>query len=79
MNKEIKITLVEDDENLRFLIAERLESEGYKVVEAANGDDAEKLILKEQPNIVLLDWMLPGKPGSEVCANVYVHRVLITR
>ncbi|MES2810821.1 MAG: response regulator transcription factor [Bacteroidota bacterium] len=70
MNKEIKIALVEDDENLRFLVAERLESEGYKVLEASNGDDAEALILAEQPDIVLLDWMLPGKQGAEVCTNV---------
>ncbi len=70
MNKEIKIALVEDDENLRFLVAERLQSEGYKVLEAANGDDAEEIILKEQPQIVLLDWMLPGKQGSEVCTNI---------
>lgn len=70
MNKEIKIALVEDDENLRFLVAERLESEGYKVLEANNGDDAEEIILSAQPDIVLLDWMLPGKQGAEVCANV---------
>lgn len=70
MNKEIKIALVEDDENLRFLVAERLESEGYKVLEASNGDEAEKMILAEQPDIVLLDWMLPGKQGAEVCTNV---------
>lgn len=70
MNKEIKIVLAEDDENLRFLVAERLHSEGYKVLEASNGDDAETVILEEQPDIVLLDWMMPGKPGSEVCDNV---------
>ncbi|HMG08272.1 MAG TPA: response regulator transcription factor [Mucilaginibacter sp.] len=70
MNKEIKIALVEDDENLRFLVAERLQSEGYKVLEADNGDDAESMILEEQPDIVLLDWMLPGKPGSQVCNNI---------
>ncbi len=70
MNKEIKIALVEDDENLRFLVAERLQSEGYKVLEANNGDDAETMILAEQPDIVLLDWMLPGKQGAEVCANI---------
>jgi two-component system alkaline phosphatase synthesis response regulator PhoP len=70
MNKEIKIALVEDDENLRFLVAERLESEGYKVLEAGNGDEAETLILAEQPDIVLLDWMLPGKQGAEVCTNI---------
>lgn len=70
MNKEIKIALVEDDENLRFLVAERLGSEGYKVLEATNGDDAETMILAEQPDIVLLDWMLPGKQGAEVCTNI---------
>ncbi|MDB5117102.1 MAG: response regulator [Mucilaginibacter sp.] len=70
MNKEIKIALVEDDENLRFLVAERLQSEGYKVLEANNGDDAETMILAEQPDIVLLDWMLPGKQGAEVCSNI---------
>ncbi len=70
MNEEIKIALVEDDENLRFLVAERLESEGYKVLEAKNGEDAEKIILKEKPKIVLLDWMLPGKQGSDVCVNI---------
>lgn len=70
MNTEIKIALVEDDENLRFLVAERLQAEGYKVLEAANGDEAEKLILQEQPSVVLLDWMLPGKQGSDVCTNI---------
>ena len=43
MNKEIKIALVEDDENLRFLVAERLQSEGYKVLESGNGEEADKL------------------------------------
>jgi two-component system alkaline phosphatase synthesis response regulator PhoP len=70
MNKEIKIALAEDDENLRFLVAERLQTEGYKVLEASNGDEAEAIILSEQPDIVLLDWMMPGKQGSEVCSAV---------
>jgi len=70
MNTEIKIALVEDDENLRFLVAERLESEGYKVFEAGSGDIAEQMILDEQPQIVLLDWMLPGKQGPDVCTNI---------
>ncbi|MGI4727306.1 MAG: response regulator transcription factor [Janthinobacterium lividum] len=70
MSKEIKIALVEDDENLRFLVAERLEAEGYRVVEAADGLTAEKMILEEQPDIVLLDWMLPGKQGADVCQEI---------
>lgn len=70
MQKEIKIAVVEDDENLRFLVVHRLKTEGYKIVEASEGIGAEEMILTEQPDIVLLDWMLPGKQGSEVCQNV---------
>ncbi len=70
MSKEIKVAVIEDDENLRFLVIHRLKTEGYKVVEASDGASAEDLIMTEQPDIVLLDWMLPNKQGSEVCQNV---------
>ncbi|NEU08719.1 response regulator transcription factor [Flavihumibacter sp. R14] len=70
MQKEIKIAVVEDDENLRFLVVHRLQTEGYKVLEAADGLAAEEMILAEKPDIVLLDWMLPYKQGSEVCQAV---------
>ena len=70
MQKEIKIAVVEDDENLRFLVVHRLQAEGYKVLEAADGLAAEEMIMEEKPDIVLLDWMLPYKQGSEVCQAV---------
>lgn len=70
MQKEIKIAVIEDDENLRFLVVHRLQAEGYKVIEASDGLIAEDLIMTEQPDIVLLDWMLPTKQGSEVCQHV---------
>ncbi|MEC3879799.1 response regulator transcription factor [Parapedobacter sp. 10938] len=70
MYKNIKIAIVEDDENLRFLVAHRLESENYTIIQTGNGDEAEQLILEQKPDIVLLDWMLPGKQGAEVCANL---------
>lgn len=70
MSKGIKILIVEDDENLRFLVVHRLKAEGYEVLEVADGDEAERLIMSEKPDIVLLDWMLPGKQGSEVCEEV---------
>ena len=70
MQKEIKIAVIEDDENLRFLVVHRLQAEGYKVIEAADGLAAEELIMEEKPDIVLLDWMLPFKQGSEVCQSV---------
>lgn len=70
MNTDIKIVIVEDDENLRFLVSHRLQAEEYIVFEASNGADAEELIMAENPDIVLLDWMLPSKEGSEVCKTV---------
>ena len=70
MSKGVKILIVEDDENLRFLVVHRLKAEGYEVSEVADGDTAEKIILEDKPDIVLLDWMLPGKQGAEVCESV---------
>ncbi|MNK22673.1 Transcriptional regulatory protein WalR [compost metagenome] len=70
MSKDIKILVVEDDENLRFLTVMRLKSEGYQVLEEADGISAIQTITTEKPDIVLLDWMLPGKEGSEVCEEV---------
>jgi len=70
MYKNVKIAVIEDDENLRFLVAHRLESENYQVIQTGDGDEAEKLILEQKPDIVLLDWMLPGKQGSEICADL---------
>lgn len=67
---QVKIAIVEDDSNLRLLVSQRIKSEGYQVFEAADGISGEELILKEQPHIVLLDWMLPGKTGEEVCTSV---------
>ena len=70
MDKDITVAVIEDDENLRFLISHRLQTERYKVVQSGNGDEAEELILSVQPDIVLLDWMLPGKEGIDVCRSV---------
>ena len=79
MNKEIKIALVEDDENLRFLVAERLQSlKGTKFWKPPMATMLRKVILNEHPDIVLLDWMLPGKQGSEVCTNIRARKALIT-
>ena len=69
-NKYIKIVVVEDDENLRFLISNRLQKEAFKVTEVSNGNDAAEAIMKEDPHIVLLDWMLPGKSGAEICKDI---------
>src|SRR5699024_8700109 len=68
--KDITIAVVEDDENLRFLVSHRLQSENYNVIQAKDGEEAEKMIVEQQPDIVLLDWMLPHKEGDEVIQSV---------
>ena len=70
MSKGIKILIVEDDENLRFLVVHRLKAEGYEVLEIGDGKMAKEMILTEKPDLVLLDWMLPGMQGAQVCAEV---------
>ena len=70
MTKEIKVLIVEDDENLRFLVAHRLQAEGYLVLQNSEGIAAVETITNEKPDIVLLDWMLPGKDGAQVCEEI---------
>ena len=65
-----KILLLEDDRNLNQGISLKLKKEGYEVFCAYDGNDAVDLIYDEEPDIVLLDIMLPGRDGMEVCREV---------
>ena len=69
----INILLVEDDERLAELTAEYLTKNDMKVAIEPRGDTAEARILAEQPDLVMLDVMLPGKDGFEVCRAVRPH------
>ncbi|MCK6411836.1 MAG: winged helix-turn-helix domain-containing protein [Azonexus sp.] len=66
----IRILLVEDDTRLAELTAEYLGKNDFSVSIEARGDSAESRILEEQPDLVILDVMLPGKDGLEVCRAV---------
>lgn len=67
---EHAVFLVEDDLELARLTAERLEKEGFRVLHEADGREACGKILHEQPDLVILDVMLPGMDGFEVCRNI---------
>ena len=69
----IRILLVEDDERLAELTAEYLRKNDYEVAIEARGDGAESRILNERPDLVVLDVMLPGQDGFEVCRAVRPH------
>jgi two-component system response regulator RegX3 len=62
-----KILVVEDEQSLREPLVYLLEKEGYEVVDAADGDQAIKEFNAKQPDLILLDLMLPKKSGNEVC------------
>ena len=62
-----KILIIEDDADIRELIKFNLEQDGYAVEEAATGAEGLDRIKRRQPDLVLLDLMLPGMPGLEIC------------
>ncbi len=65
-----KILVVEDEEPLALLLQYNLESEGFSVDIISHGDDVELAVLESQPNLILMDWMLPGVSGLELCRRV---------
>ncbi len=62
-----KILVVEDEEPLALLLRYNLEAEGFKVKVANRGDEAEIAVAEDQPDLIVLDWMLPGLSGLELC------------
>jgi len=62
-----KILVIEDDPSALRFTAYALQQEGYQVLTAATGVDGLKMALEEEPDLVVLDVMLPGMDGFEVC------------
>lgn len=65
-----EIAVVEDEEALGILLSYNLKAEGYKVRLIKRGDDAEFELNENLPDLVLLDWMLPGVSGIELCRRL---------
>jgi len=64
------VLVVEDEPAQREVIAYNLESEGFRVIKAGDGNEALLLIEEEEPDLILLDWMLPGTSGIEICRQI---------
>ncbi len=66
----IHVFLVEDDDSLANLVRDYLELHGYRVSIENNGANATSKILEQQPDIAILDIMLPGKNGLDICREL---------
>jgi two-component system phosphate regulon response regulator PhoB len=64
------ILIVEDEEALTLLLRYNLEAEGYEVETVARGDEADSRLKENVPDLVILDWMLPGLSGIEICRRL---------
>ena len=65
-----KILVVEDEKDIRELVRYNLEQEGFSVLEAEEGEFALALVQRERPALVILDIMLPGMSGLEICRAI---------
>ena len=64
------VLVVEDEPAQREVLGYNLEAEGFRVARAENGEEALLLVDEEQPDIIVLDWMLPNVSGIEVCRQL---------
>ncbi|AND41286.1 MULTISPECIES: response regulator transcription factor [Bacillaceae] len=70
MENQVKILLVDDEERIRRLLKMYLERENYSIDEAENGNQALSKALANDYDVILLDLMMPGKDGIEVCREL---------
>ena len=64
------VLLVEDESAQREVLTYNLEAEGFRVAAAETGDEAMLLVAEENPDLMVLDWMLPNVSGIEICRRV---------
>jgi two-component system, OmpR family, phosphate regulon response regulator PhoB len=69
-NGQPTVLLVEDEPSQREVLSYNLEAEGFRVVQAENGEEALMLVGEAAPDLILLDWMLPNVSGIEVCRRL---------
>ena len=70
MHMSARILVVEDEEALTTLLRYNLDAEGYDVETVGRGDDADTRLKERVPDLIVLDWMLPGLSGIELCRRL---------
>lgn len=69
----MNILVIEDEPGIYNFLREGLEEEGYRIVIASDGIKGVEKFLRSKPDLVLLDWMLPGMHGIDVCKEIRKH------
>ena len=64
------LLIVEDEDPLRLLLSYNFEAEGFTVRATGDGEEVETLVSEQLPDLILLDWMLPGLSGIEICRRL---------
>ncbi|HEY2991996.1 MAG TPA: response regulator [Methylomirabilota bacterium] len=67
---EATILVADDDPDVMAVLLDTLEPEGFRVLSADNGDAALAIARTEHPDVIVLDWMMPGKDGLQVCREL---------
>lgn len=70
MQKQTKILVIDDDPDLQTAVKSVLESKFYQVIAALDGDEGLRKVVDERPDLVILDVIMPGKSGFEVCREL---------
>ena len=71
-----KILLVDDDPGVHLLVVPALSRGGYLAISAKNGEQALQLALNERPDLIILDVIMPGIKGRELCKKIKAYEVL---
>ena len=66
----LSVLVIEDDDDIRSLVVFRLERSGVTVQQASDGESGLAAVAALRPDVVLLDWMMPGIDGLEVCRRL---------
>jgi DNA-binding response OmpR family regulator len=69
-SRTTRVLVAEDDDDTLGLLNLWLTRRGYRVIATKNGTDALRLVHAERPDIVILDWVMPGEQGHEVCRKI---------
>ncbi len=70
MQKQTKILVIDDDPDLQTVVKSVLESKSYQVVAALDGNEGLRKVVDERPDLIILDVIMPGKSGFEVCREI---------